>query len=52
MSTCVDGIAGDVDDDGDSMLNRDWFEYWRLLFPEVTIQRIDDFQVQYKGLNV
>lgn len=43
--------AGDVGDNSVTIdQERDWCEYWRLLFPKVTIQDIKDFEKKYKGL--
>lgn len=30
-------------------LNKDWMAYWRLVFPTVSEQAIDDFEKEYKG---
>lgn len=41
---------GIVDEDEDSIdRNRDWTEYWRVLFPKITLQDILDFEKSYKG---
>lgn len=40
--------TGTVDDD-DLTPDRDWNEYWRLLFPQVTIEDVFDFEKKYKG---
>ena len=42
-------FSGLVDDDCDLTLKRDWFKYWRELFPGLTTQRIDAFEQEYKG---
>ncbi|XP_061692529.1 dnaJ homolog subfamily C member 9 [Syngnathoides biaculeatus] len=41
---------GLVDEESD-VLNQDccWEDYWRLLFPKITVQDILDFEKQYKG---
>jgi len=43
-------FLGEVDDD-DSCLtqDRDWYDYWRLLFGTVTIDDIKNFESIYKG---
>ena len=28
---------------------RDWTNYWRILFPKVTVSDIESFEKQYKG---
>ncbi|KAL2082898.1 hypothetical protein ACEWY4_020671 [Coilia grayii] len=41
---------GIVDEENDSLTqNRDWEEYWRLLFPKITLQDIVEFEQKYKG---
>ncbi|XP_076142036.1 dnaJ homolog subfamily C member 9-like isoform X1 [Alosa pseudoharengus] len=41
---------GIVDEENDSLdQNRNWEEYWRLLFPKITVQDIIDFEKNYKG---
>lgn len=45
---CVD--AGTVDDECDiSHDERDWYEYWRLLFARVSEADIEEFEKKYKG---
>ncbi|KAL8608037.1 hypothetical protein ACOMHN_023853 [Nucella lapillus] len=41
------GEVGDEEDIIDQ--DRDWCEYWRLLFPKVTVKDIQDFEKKYKG---
>ncbi|XP_062320283.1 dnaJ homolog subfamily C member 9-like [Osmerus eperlanus] len=38
-------------DEGDDLLTHErcWEEYWRLLFPKITVQDIQDFERTYKG---
>lgn len=36
-------------EDGEVDLNKDWMAYWRLVFPTVSEQAIDDFEKEYKG---
>ena len=31
------------------MQDRDWGDYWRLLFPKITVEDIRSFEVKYKG---
>jgi DnaJ family protein C protein 9 len=41
---------GSVDDECDAFSNeRNWNEYWRLLFPRVNLDDINKFTTQYKG---
>ncbi|XP_044035856.1 dnaJ homolog subfamily C member 9-like isoform X1 [Siniperca chuatsi] len=41
---------GVVDEESDSLTQeRDWDEYWRLLFPKIRLQDILDFEKTYKG---
>lgn len=41
--------TGDVGDDSSLPENRDWAEYWRLLFGKVTVKQISDFEKEYRG---
>ncbi|XP_076437188.1 dnaJ homolog subfamily C member 9-like [Babylonia areolata] len=41
------GEVGEEDDVIDQ--DRDWCEYWRLLFPKVTVKDIEEFEKKYKG---
>lgn len=41
---------GTVDEENDILSqNRNWEEYWRLLFPKITLQDIIEFEKTYKG---
>lgn len=41
--------SGEVDDEGDASLNdRDWSEYWRVLFKKVTLDDIKNFEKKYR----
>ncbi|XP_070782988.1 dnaJ homolog subfamily C member 9-like [Enoplosus armatus] len=41
---------GVVDEESESLKQeRDWDEYWRLLFPKISLQDILDFEKTYKG---
>ncbi|KAJ8404765.1 hypothetical protein AAFF_G00331520 [Aldrovandia affinis] len=41
---------GTVDEDSDSLgQDRNWEEYWRLLFPKITLEDILEFEKKYKG---
>lgn len=40
--------SGSVDED-DIERDRDWSDYWRLLFPKVDLDAIKDFAAKYKG---
>lgn len=42
--------TGEVDDEDDVLTqDRDWYDYWRLLFRQVTQKDIKDFEKKYKG---
>jgi len=41
--------TGEVDDENDLQQDRDWFDYWRLLFPPVSLDDIKNFEKEYKG---
>ncbi|XP_078660902.1 dnaJ homolog subfamily C member 9-like [Branchiostoma floridae x Branchiostoma belcheri] len=41
--------SGEVDDEVDVDDDKDWASYWRLLFPQVTLQAVKDFEKNYKG---
>ncbi|XP_018616747.1 dnaJ homolog subfamily C member 9 [Scleropages formosus] len=41
---------GIVDEESDSLSqDRNWEEYWRLLFPKITVEDIMNFEKKYKG---
>lgn len=43
-------FTGDVDDDeSDVTRDRDWSDYWRLLFKKVSVDDIKTFEKDYKG---
>jgi hypothetical protein len=31
------------------MVERDWNEYWRMLFKPITVKAISDYEKKYKG---
>jgi len=42
--------TGEVDDENDPLTqDRDWEDYWRLLFPKVTLKDIQNFENEYRG---
>lgn len=41
--------SGDFDEESDEMVERDWREYWRMLFKPITIKDINDYEKKYKG---
>ncbi|ESO05104.1 hypothetical protein HELRODRAFT_172124 [Helobdella robusta] len=42
--------TGSIDDDSDLMTeDRDWSEYWRLLFPKISTKDIEKFEQRYIG---
>lgn len=38
-----------VDDEEIADTDRDWTDYWRLLFPKIDLNDIDEFEQKYKG---
>lgn len=40
--------TGDVDDENDPPADRDWNDYWRLLFKKITPDDIKNFEKEYK----
>lgn len=34
----------------ESQQDRDWSQYWRLLFPKITLQDIQEFEAKYKSM--
>ena len=42
--------SGEIDDESDAILNedRDWDQYWRLLFKKITLKDIKKFEEEYK----
>lgn len=46
-------ISGELESDDDFGLsdNKDWQEYWRELFPTITVDDINKFQEEFKGLS-
>ncbi|XP_070536850.1 dnaJ homolog subfamily C member 9-like [Ptychodera flava] len=41
--------SGEVDDELDIDQDRDWGEYWRLLYQKVSVRDIKEFEEKYKG---
>ncbi|XP_033732872.1 dnaJ homolog subfamily C member 9-like isoform X2 [Pecten maximus] len=41
--------SGEVDDEDGIQEDRDWVDYWRLLFPKITEEDIKNFESKYKG---
>lgn len=43
--------SGEIDEENDGLANddRDWADYWRLLFPKITLKDILDFEKKYKN---
>ena len=43
--------SGEVDEEGDLLSdpNKDWAEYWRNLFPRVTLGDLEKFEDEYRG---
>jgi hypothetical protein len=42
-------FLGDFDEESDEMAERDWNEYWRMLFKPITVKDITDYEKKYKG---
>ena len=42
--------VGEVDDESDIPQDRDWSDYWRLLFKKVSVDDIKTFEKDYKGM--
>ena len=40
--------TGEIDDEGDADINKDWTEYWRILFKKVTLDDIKKFEEKYR----
>ncbi|PSN33465.1 DnaJ subfamily C member 9 [Blattella germanica] len=41
--------TGDFDEESDEMVERDWREYWKMLFKPITVKDINDYEKKYKG---
>jgi len=43
--------TGEVDDDADPLNDpdKDWVEYWRVLFPKVSVKDIENFEKEYRN---
>lgn len=44
--------SGQFDDDADETAMRDWTAYWRMLFKEITIEDINNYEKNYKGSEI
>ncbi|XP_013385220.1 dnaJ homolog subfamily C member 9 [Lingula anatina] len=40
--------TGEVDDENDISQDRDWYDYWRLLFAKISVSDIKQFEENYK----
>ena len=41
--------TGEIDDELDNFNeNSDWVQYWRNLYPKVTVKMLDDFKQKYQ----
>ncbi len=49
MNKVCDDVAGEVDEEDGVEQDRDWDEYWRLLFKKVSVEDILEFEKKYKG---
>ena len=43
-------FTGVVDEENDVAQDRDWYEYWRLLFKKISVGDIKEFEDKYKGM--
>ncbi|XP_072019953.1 dnaJ homolog subfamily C member 9-like [Amphiura filiformis] len=41
--------TGEVDDEIDMEQDKDWYDYWRILFKKVEVKDIQEFEEKYKG---
>ncbi|KAJ8670712.1 hypothetical protein QAD02_001971 [Eretmocerus hayati] len=41
--------TGQFDDEGDEAVMKNWADYWRTLFKEITVQDINEYEKNYKG---
>lgn len=41
--------TGQFDDESDEVVMRNWSDYWRSLFKEITVQDINNYEKTYKG---
>ncbi|XP_033109436.1 dnaJ homolog subfamily C member 9-like [Anneissia japonica] len=41
--------SGEIDDEIDMEQDRDWIDYWRLLFPKLTVNDIEKYEETYRG---
>ena len=42
-------FLGEVDDEVDMEQDRDWYDYWRILFKKIDVNDIKEFEDKYKG---
>ena len=45
-------FVGEVDDENDVSEDRDWNEYWRVLFKKISVEDILEFEQKYKGITI
>ncbi|ESO90061.1 hypothetical protein LOTGIDRAFT_65996, partial [Lottia gigantea] len=41
--------TGDIDEENDVTQDRDWYDYWRLLFQQITMKDIKNYKQKYQG---
>ncbi|XP_071103192.1 dnaJ homolog subfamily C member 9-like [Haliotis cracherodii] len=41
--------TGDIDEENDVEQDKDWYEYWRMLFAKISIKDIQEYEKKYKG---
>ena len=41
--------TGQFDEESEEVVMRNWADYWRTLFKEITIQDINNYETNYKG---
>ena len=44
-------FSGEIDDENDIPQDRDWYDYWRLLFAKISVKDIEEFENKYKGMS-
>ena len=45
-----DILVGEVDEENSGSVDKDWYQYWRLLFAKISVKDIEEFEKKYKGV--
>ena len=45
----VFAVLGEVDEENNLQEDKDWYQYWRLLFAKISVSDIKEFEKKYKG---